>query len=65
METNKIYFENCLDGMKKIDDNTINLIVTSPPYADATEYGKKIEYFNKLDENNSLLSFFLLIALET
>ena len=42
---NKIHFENCLDGLKKVDSNSVNLIVTSPPYADATEYGKKIECF--------------------
>ena len=60
METNKIYFENCLDGMKKIDDNTINLIVTSPPYADATEYGKKIECF----KSKNYSDWFLPIAKE-
>ena len=31
-ELNKIYNENCLDTMKRIKDNTIDLVVTSPPY---------------------------------
>lgn len=45
MEINKIHFVNCLEGLKELDDNVVDLIVTSPPYADATEYGKKIECF--------------------
>lgn len=32
MEINKIYCGDCLEIMKKIPDNFINLIVTSPPY---------------------------------
>ena len=32
MELNKIYNEDCLEGMKKLPDNSIDLIVTSPPY---------------------------------
>lgn len=32
LELNKIYCMDCLDGMKQIPDNTIDLIVTSPPY---------------------------------
>lgn len=32
MEINKIYNEDCLEGMKKIDDGSVDLIVTDPPY---------------------------------
>ena len=32
MELNKIYNMDCLEGMKLIDDNSIDLIITSPPY---------------------------------
>jgi len=32
MKTNIIYNEDCLEGMKKLPDNSIDLIVTSPPY---------------------------------
>ncbi|UXE02932.1 DNA methyltransferase [Staphylococcus phage Koomba-kaat_1] len=31
LELNKIYNEDCLEGMKKIPDNSIDLIVTDPP----------------------------------
>jgi len=31
-EANKIYQENCLDTLRQIDDNAIDLTITSPPY---------------------------------
>lgn len=34
MELNKIYNEDCLEGMKRIPDKSVNLVVTSPPYAE-------------------------------
>lgn len=32
MEINKIYCMDCIEGMKKLEDKSIDLIVTSPPY---------------------------------
>lgn len=32
MELNKIYNEDCLSGIKRIPDNSIDLIVSDPPY---------------------------------
>lgn len=32
LELNKIYKMDCLKGMKEINDNSIDLIVTDPPY---------------------------------
>lgn len=32
MELNKIYNEDCLSGMKQLADNSVDLIITSPPY---------------------------------
>src|SRR5699024_3562196 len=32
MKLNKIYNEDCLEGMKKLEDNSIDLVVTDPPY---------------------------------
>ena len=34
MELNKIYNQDCLNGMKNIDTNSIDLVITSPPYAE-------------------------------
>ncbi len=38
MELNKIYNEDCLDTMKRMKDNFIDLVVTSPPYDNMREY---------------------------
>lgn len=32
IELNKIYNEDCLEGMKRIDDKSVDAIVTDPPY---------------------------------
>src|SRR5574344_2587658 len=32
MEINKIYNEDCLEGMKTLSDNSVDSIVTDPPY---------------------------------
>jgi site-specific DNA-methyltransferase (adenine-specific)/site-specific DNA-methyltransferase (cytosine-N4-specific) len=41
MDINTIYNEDCLETMKRMEDNSIDLVVTSPPYADRrkTTYG--------------------------
>jgi DNA modification methylase len=38
MEVNKIYCENCLDTMKRMPNNFVDLVVTSPPYDNLREY---------------------------
>lgn len=32
LELNKIYNMNCLDGLKLLENNSVDLVVTSPPY---------------------------------
>ena len=32
LEVNNIYNMDCIEGLKQIDDSTVDLIVTSPPY---------------------------------
>jgi DNA (cytosine-5-)-methyltransferase len=32
IEVNKIYNENCIETLRRIPDNFVNLVVTSPPY---------------------------------
>lgn len=41
MEINKIYNEDCLNTLKRLNDCTIDLIVTSPPYGNMRDYGHK------------------------
>lgn len=38
IDLNKVYNTDCIDGLKSIPDNTIDLIVTSPPYNVGIEY---------------------------
>lgn len=38
MELNRIYNIDCLQGLKLLDDNSIDLTVTSPPYDDLRNY---------------------------
>lgn len=32
MELNKIYNIDCLEGLRQLEDNSIDVIITSPPY---------------------------------
>ncbi len=45
-ELNKVYLGDCIELSKKVPDNSIDLIVTSPPYADTVSYGKTVKTFN-------------------
>lgn len=38
LELNKVYNEDCLQTMKRMDDDFIDLVVTSPPYGDLRDY---------------------------
>lgn len=41
LELNKIYNMDCLDGMKQIDDNSIDCIIADPPYNMGKDYWDK------------------------
>ncbi len=45
IELNKIYNEDCLDGMKRIPDKSVDLVVTDPPYLHV-KGGMKSKKFN-------------------
>ena len=38
LELNKIYNMDCVEGMKLLPDNSIDLTVTSPPYDNLRTY---------------------------
>src|SRR5699024_8218898 len=47
MELNKIYNEDCLEGMKKIPDKSVDMILTSPPYDNLRDYkGFNFDFHN-------------------
>lgn len=39
METNKIYQEPCLETLRKMPDNFLDCVITSPPYWQLRDYG--------------------------
>ena len=43
VEANNIYNEDCLDTMARMEDNFIDLTITSPPYDNLRDY-KGYEY---------------------
>ena len=45
MELNKIYNEDCLVGMKKLEDKSVDLIITDPPY-EHVKGGMKSKKYN-------------------
>lgn len=48
MKLNKIYNENCLTGMKKIEDGIVDCCVTSPPYWGLRDYGIEPTYWPEI-----------------
>lgn len=43
-ELNKVYCMDCVEGMKKIPDDSVDLMITSPPYDDVRDYNGKISF---------------------
>ena len=61
MKLNTIYNEDCLEGIHKIKDGSIDLITTDPPYAiGTTSNGKK----GNFTDNNLIKPFFDLLFKE-
>ncbi|RKY62809.1 MAG: site-specific DNA-methyltransferase, partial [Candidatus Latescibacterota bacterium] len=40
MEVNRIYLMDCLEGMRLLEPETVDVVVTSPPYNIGVNYGK-------------------------
>jgi len=55
IEIDQIYNEDCLEGMKRIDDASVDCVVTSPPYFVDKEY----EHGTTYNEWQSLLQDFI------
>ena len=45
LELDKIYNMDCVAGMKLLDDESIDLTVTSPPYDNLRTYNGNIEHW--------------------
>lgn len=65
IELNKIYNEDCLEGMKRIPDGSVDLIVSDPPYLIGYKTGYRKDKNHKFchiianDDNNTLIKEYL------
>lgn len=57
---NKIINNDCLEVLKKIEDNSIDLIITSPPY----NVGVKYDKYNDSREMDEYINFLIEVAKE-
>ena len=46
MKVNEIYYGDCMELSKQLPNNFVDLVVTSPPYADTLSYGEGINTFH-------------------
>ena len=51
---------DCMELSKGLEDNSINLVITSPPYADTLSYGRKVTTYDEGD----YADWFLPLAIE-
>jgi site-specific DNA-methyltransferase (adenine-specific) len=62
LDIDKIYCMNCLKGMKNLEDKSVDLILTDPPYNISFKSGmrrlSKIKYINDWDKNFDITPFF-------
>jgi site-specific DNA-methyltransferase (adenine-specific) len=58
METNIIYNKDCIEGMKELPDESIDLVITDPPYGISYQSNYKQVKFKKL-QNDDNLNWFL------
>ena len=54
MELNKIYQGDCLEVMKGIEDNSIDLVLVDPPYGINYQSNFRKESFNKIENDSSV-----------
>ena len=55
LEINQIHNMDCLEGLMQLPDNSIDLVITSPPYNLSFRYGggKKTKLYSNYDDNLS------------
>lgn len=59
MDINKIYNEDCLETMRRMPDNFVDLVITSPPYNMITQvkYNKYIKRVSNTHKANKYVDF--------
>ena len=59
MKVNKTHIGDCMELSKELPDDCIDLVVTSPPYADTVSYGKEINVFSPENYPDWILPLFV------
>ena len=59
MKVNKTHIGDCMELSKQLPDDYIDLVVTSPPYADTVSYGKDINVFSPENYPDWILPLFV------
>ena len=54
---NQIYNENCLDTMSRMENDSIDLVLTSPPYDAMRKYGRDKTYNQRLNDTGYSFPF--------
>lgn len=47
---NKIHYGDCIEMIKKLDDNSVDLIIADPPYNLSKDFGNKSDVWKKKEE---------------
>jgi DNA modification methylase len=50
MEKNKIYYGDCIELMKKLDSESVDLIIADPPYNLGKDFGNGSDKWEKVDD---------------
>jgi DNA modification methylase len=50
MERNRIYLGDCIELLKQLEDNSVDLIIADPPYNIGKNFGPKSKVWNDLDK---------------
>ena len=58
MELNKIHIGDCMELSEQLPDDYIDLVVTSPPYADTVSYGEGVNVFSPENYSDWILPLF-------
>jgi len=53
----QLYNEDCLDTLGRMEDNTIDLVVTSPPYDNMRQYGGGKTYHSRIKDTEYSFDF--------
>lgn len=62
LELNNIYNMDCIEGMKLIDDNSIDLVVTDPPYLINYQSAMRTDKFEKVEGDKGTKADYNLIT---